>query len=427
MRDQAYANEPAHLNRTNVVQRRRGRPPLDYRKLARYGANLVVLPGLDYNPKDYDRHDRQEFITTQNNTEFLARVTADDPYREEHENKVFADFDARYFYLNGKFQGNGTKTGNKSYTGPMAMNIGVRYRPVPDHVQFVFEDQYYNAAVQSSQYSTIDNFVTGGVTPRSAYVLVDDLPYASYVMAGLYKPMFGYETPDHTSLLNTLLFANNSTTGGDTFDEDSFRSATALYKAVTIGSSPNVPFINISYIMPMDQLSPALGWYQDTGIDVTTGLRFVTMGASIMFSYWDTKGPEVQNGPSLENRMYGVTGGIDIPDVIFHRNHDLIANVDFSDIKREFSPGAFDSGSVQTYDFKYRLWREMYGEFTYASSNVARNMKAGSAYESDYGIRSFLLPGMDVELLVSSRDDSDTVDNFQTKMTMTEAQLHLYF
>ena len=427
MHDQAYGHEPHPITRYNVVERRRGRPPIDYRRLARYGAKLVVLPGVKYNPKDYDRHDHQEDIVAASPTEFFSRVTDDDPYREERENKVFAGFEARYFYLNGKFSGDGNRVGNFSFTGPMAMDLGVRYRPVPDHVQFVYENRYYNAAVVNGGWSSLDHFVTGGDTPRSAYVLVDDLPYASYAMYGLYKPMFGYQDPDHTSLLNTLLFANNQTSGGDTFDEDNFRSATALYKAVTIGASPNVPFFNISYIMPMDTLNTIDGWYQDQGIALTTGLRFVTLGASIMFSYWDTKGPRVQNGPSLENKMYGVTAGMDIPDLIFHANHDLIANIDFSNIDREFSPGAYDSGSVQTYDFKYRLWREIYGEFTYATSNVARNLKAGSAYESDYGIRSFLVPGVDVEFLVSSRDDIDAVDDLQTKMTMAEAQLHLYF
>src|SRR5690606_110709 len=157
--------------------------------------------------------------------------------------------------------------------------------------------------------TAIDNIFTGTNAEsqvRSAYLLVDDLPYATYVMYGLYRPMFGHMTPDHTTLLNNLLTADNRN-GGHAYNDFRADSAKMIHRALTIGGSPNVPFANIHYIMPIED-ETFLSKYalaRDRGFALNLGGRFVTLGASFMLSWWSTEGPREAGGVNLKTDMIG--------------------------------------------------------------------------------------------------------------------------
>ncbi|MCB0349850.1 MAG: hypothetical protein KDD38_01625 [Bdellovibrionales bacterium] len=385
---------------------------------AKKGAPLVVMPGVDYNEKDFDKSDRQEHINVKNRTEFMARLTEDDPYRLERSKSVAAGGDFRYFYIDSKKDRTIGTDVDYSTMLAMSFDLGVKVRPVPEHVSLVFEHRYMQAPdyTGKNEQSSPEKVFNSG-TVRSAYVMVDDLPYATYLMYGLYRPQFGHYSTDHTSLLNTIMYANNAS--AQSFDASTSTSAVAINKVLTLGGSPNVPFANIHLIMPTDKEFAVNPFSQDRGFAATLGGRFVSYGASFMLSWWSTKGPRGGTGPELKNDMISLTGGFTY--------RDFIVNADWTSIDREFAVGSSDAGTVSTFEFKYRFFREMYLMANYATSAIARNLKAGNATEMMYGAKFFLYPGSEVELLMVNRDDHDDATGADTKTTGLQAQLHLYF
>lgn len=411
---QKYANMPKNMPQSGPEAKK-------WQEMAKHGPPLVVVGGVDYNEKNYDKSDRQEHINVGDQVEFLARLTEDDPWREERKQSVFAGGDFRYFFLDyDKDKATGVDT---SYDGLLAMgfDVGVRVKPATHNFSLVFEHRYFQGPNLVKDQSSPEKVFEAGSQVRSAYAMVDDLPYATYVMYGLYRPQFGHMNPDHTTLLNTIMYADNANA---TFDSYPATSAKAVHKALTIGGSPNVPFANIHMIMPTDLPVGGNPFSQDKGFAVSAGGRFVSYGASFMVSWWSTKGPRNNAGPDLKNDMLSVTGGGTFKD--------FIANVDFTTVERESAPGASDRGTVTTYELKYRFWREMYGVFNYASSNVARNLAAGDATETMVGAKFFLVPGSEFEILMINREDNTTdpdpaITNRKTDTKSLQAQMHLFF
>lgn len=402
-----------------------GKDLTKWQEMAKNGASLVVIRGTNYQENQYDRSDRQEHINVDNRTEFLARLTEDDPYRVERQQSLFAGGDFRYFYLDTeKNRSVGTDT---SYDGflAMAFDVGVRAKPSVHNLSLVFENRFYQGPIQDKSQTSpekiFENGGSAGSQVRSAYIMLDDLPYATYVMYGLYRPQFGHYNPDHTSLLNSIIFADN-TSAASSFDVIQATSARAVSKALTIGGSPNVPFANIHMIMPTDDPIGGNPFSQEKGFALSFGGRFVTYAASFMFSWWSTKGPRNNSGDDLKNNMISITGG--------GAYKKLIGNVDFTTVDREFQSGGADKGTVTTYELKYRIWREMYGVFNYASSNVTRNLKSGKASETMFGGKMFLWPGSELEILLVNREDStddSSSTNKKTDSKALQAQMHIYF
>jgi hypothetical protein len=388
--------------------------------MSKRGAPLVVIPGVTYDEKDYDKTDKQEHITVGSRTEFLARLTEDDPYRIERERSVFGGGDFRYFYLDYKKDSSDPAIPVQKYSGSLAMafDAGIKVRPTKEHTSIVVENRFFQGPNPTNGQADPDQVFTAGSTVRSAYLLIDDLPYATYVQYGMYRPQFGHYNPDHTTLLNSILFANNEN-GATNYDEIGDNSAFAVNKALTIGGSPNVPFANIHMIMPTTDPYAPNPFSQDSGFAISAGGRFVTYGASFMVSYWATKGPRGGVGPDLKNTMIGLTGGATV--------RDIVLNFDYTMVDREYEPGGADAGNVTTLEAKYRFWREMYGILNYASSNVSRNLKSGASSELMYGVKAFLTSGVEFEFLMISRDDRNAGSGATTSSDGMQGQLHLFF
>lgn len=405
--EQAYGKMPPKLSAADTKK---------YTRMAKVGAPLAVTKEIDYSEEAYSRADAQELITVETPVAHFARMTNVDPYRIERKRDVFASGDFRYFYLDGEAETKAATTSTREIEGkgPMVFDMGVKYRPTKEKVSLVFEHRYYNFVTVDGQGALEHTFDNGQV--RSAYVLVDDLAYNTYIQYGLYKPMFGHVTPDHTTLLNSMLYTDNSS--GTT---DRFASARALNKVLSIGGSPNVPFVNLHWIQPLDNVTdyPMAG---ESGFAANLGGRFVTLGTSIMFSYWSTKGKRAAGGAELATKMMGLTTGFSL------FNNRVILNLDFSDIQKEFAPGSSDKGNVYTVEAKYRAWREMYLLANFAQANTARTLKAGESSEVSYGIKTFLWPHVELELLMSNKEDRYEGSPPTTVNTdLMQAQLHLFF
>lgn len=392
----------------------------EWTEMSKEGPKLAVLAGAKYREENYDRSDKQEHIIAPSTTspEFLARLTEDDPYRTEKENPWSVGAELRYLYVDTDKDFSGPSNladVSKDYRIPMAFDIGARYRPIPKHLQLVFEHRYYNYPfVGANSKSDILWTTDGQSVNRSTYVLIDDLSYNTYFMYGNFKPMFSHSSSDHTTLLANITTAQEA----DTFYKVNAYSSANTYRSFSFGGSPNVPFFNFHWIMPRRNESPAGALSTEPasseGYVVNLGGRFVTLGASILFSYWDTK---ADLATDIERKMMSVSGGF--------TKKDWIVNFDVTEIERKQT--GKDKGQVQTLETKYRFYRENYFLINYATANTARNLRNGEASEMSFGLKSFYIPGTEFELLYITREDrnGDTTDKLKTNQMQLQA--HLFF
>ncbi len=366
---------------------------------------LTTTKSLDHKEKYYNQYSNSDWKqNAKSKKQFLSRVPAGDPYRLERKKLLTGGADLRYFY--GKFTDDSIANGAGDFDLNVLMgaDIGLRFKPTEEHFSIVLENRF--SANPRAQTGLVDGgFQRSKV--RSAYVLSDNLPYNSWVMAGIYRPQFGYYTPDHTSLTATL-------TG---MDQDS------SYKAIGVGSAPNVPFINFHLLTKKgydgDRGRNGLDNFQDeTGYNVNVGARFVTLGLNAKFSYWSTSGKD-GNNPLLEfdRNMYSATGGF--------RFKRLIGNVEF--LNWTVDKSGENSGAVVTFDSKTQIWRENYLIFTSSSANTAKNGSPGKASEISFGLKSYLAAGLKLDIIYQTRSEREDQNDETRDQNLFYIQAHAYF
>ena len=348
---------------------------------------LLTVPDEDIRERAFSRNHEYFDSTEISNETYKSIIPVGDPYQLERMFYVSGGADFRYFIMD---RIDGPVTSGKSFKAfPMAADLYLRFRPIREYISLVTEARFLNGPNNSQ----LEKFFTSESQVRSAYLLSDNLPYNSYVMAGLYRPLFGYYTPNHTSLASTI----------------SGLGIRSVFLAASVGSSPNVPFVNLHLI------GPTAGGANIHGFAANVGGRFVTLGASLMFSYWRTTTQTA--GMDLVRSMYSATGGLQLGPTT--------ANVELLHVSQEFAPGSRNAGDVFTVDTQTRLWRENYFLFNWARSNVARSLLKGSGTEWMIGLKSYLIAGTDFELLLIDR--KDTVLNIESSTKDVQFQIHLFY
>lgn len=368
IKDQNYARLPKKA----MKSRKKTRP------------RLRTIPFHQVNEKLYDRyHDPSYEVMVQDRREYLSRIPKVDPIFEEKRRRVIGGGDLRYMM---------DATAGRDLTGwMMAADLGVRVRPIEDHLQLVLESRFLNGPSNER----IEQGFTSSARAKTAMIYVDDLPYNSYVLGGLYRPMFGHYDANHTAL-------SPSVTG---------LGQEALFQGVSVGASPNVPFANVHYIGPMkdDDYNKAKGFI------VNAGGRFVTMGGSIMISYWNTKGTEA-TGIDRDREMFAISGGGQLGPL----------NFTFEALRVELATGTqTDKGNVYSLWLKYPVWRSIYLTANGAIGNINRSVGEGDANEYGMGIKAFPVVGTEFEVMAISRTET-TVSRSITDTGM-QAQIHVFF
>jgi hypothetical protein len=385
------------------------RPPAPFEKQPYFDKNLVAqvqrkneaLPSpLAKHPmlatsqqgnideSDYSRkHEYFDFTQVSAST-YETLLPVGDPYLMERMFYLSGGADFRYFVFE-RLNNAPTSTGHNLRAFPMAADLSLRLKPIPNYISLVTEARFLNGP----NHSQLDSLFTSEARVRSAYLISDNLPYNSYVMAGLYRPLFGYYTPDHSSLAQTI----------------SGLGARSVFLAASIGASPNVPFVNLHLIQPMTA-GPDI-----KGFAANLGGRFVTMGASFMFSYWRTT-TTTANVPLIKS-MYSATGGLQLGPTT--------ANLDLLHVNQEYAPGLANGGDVITLDTQTRIWRENYLLASIACADIARSLMPGKGIEWQAGFKSYLIAGTDLELLFVNK--TDTVSNIDTTTQDIQFQIHLFY
>jgi hypothetical protein len=360
------------------------------------GAPLKTVPHL-ISESEFDRKKAAfEKVVELNQGVVLSKIPFEDPYRLRNREVLVSGGDFKFMTIQKTVVQTDTKT-TRSF--PMSADIGVQVRPL-DKLSMVTEARFANPPERPK----LDQLYTSSPQVRSAYLMVDDLPFNSYVMSGIYRPMFGHYAIDHTSLSSTLTgFGYN-----------------AAFNTTSFGTAPNVPFFNLHLINPMQNATAN----QSKGLAVNLGARFVTLGASGTLSYWNTKTIDPATGSESGGRnMTSVAVGGMLGQYIF--------DLDFMRVQKT-TVSSIDEGTCLSWENRYRVWREMYVEAIVAWANTAKDSSPGSSNDLSVGFRSFLMSGLEMSLMYSdkynSTKDRSTGEQVTAERTkLITAQMHFFY
>jgi hypothetical protein len=383
----------------------------------RYGAPLQEVEETTVDEGVYDRRDKLEYINTltERPQDFVFQIPNEDPYREILRTKVDGGADVRWQTQRGEFKRSsvaGKEDGKIWQSFLMSADLGLRWRPMHKKFHLVWEGRYFG---QPGAKKLVEEPASIFIR-RSLYVMIDDLPFATYVMAGFYRPIFGNPHPDHTLLSQRMMsFALHDSPG--IYD--------LTYEALSFGGSPNVPYANVHLIRKKFDLKGK----DDTneGFAINGGGRFVSFGASVNFSYWRTKREVVADTTSLpvearvEMSHIGF-GGMLGPTTI---------TIDGISIIKDVPQVGYFKGGVWQLETYTKVWREFYGTAGYHMSNTAEDLNPGRASQIRLGVKAFLTPGVEVsagvrrETFETEKVDERTFDTGYTLNTWT-SQIHFF-
>lgn len=366
------------------------------------GLNLVETTS-EMDESEYSRKHGNEKVIAQSQTEFLYQIPNLDPWRIKFNSKVDGGGDFRWYSASSTFKNDGSSSSNW-FSFLMAADLGIRYRPVYKKLNFVYESRFFGSHAKHNKYSN----TFGGASTRSLYMMVDDLPYNVFVQGGYYRPLFGNLSPDHDHLAQQMIsFAMSGR----------FRSQSLVMEAVSAGTAPNVPYLNLHKIgklldTPEDRTD---------GFALNTGMRFVTLGASVNLSYWSTK----QKGSEKPNllEMVSIGGALKLGRAVLSYEGLSIIKDD-QNTQRDLR-----QGGVHSLDAHIRLWKEVYWQSNIAASNASRELTPGSAQQLKTGIRGFMIPGIECGVFYENTKESQKLQSttISRDTQRISSQLHAYF
>lgn len=383
------------------------RAPEDASEVARFQekpAPLNTTTDEDVNEGLYDRRDRREHVLSPSKEAFEAGIPDDDPYREMLWSHTDGAATLRWLTYSTS---SGSKQDYKNFL--MNVDLAMRYRPFYRYIHLVYEGRFLGLP----QKTNLDPMVKKPQV-RSLYAMVDDLPYNIFAMGGYYLPLFGHFVPDHTLLTQRML--TKAFTGSPQ------GAYNILFKAYSVGTAPNVPYLNIHRIIDLmgkpDGSSPTEGWAANAG------LRFVTLGASINYSVWKTT-----EEPTNSQKEQGVT----VPRRTLLHSLNLTSTLlqnrwyfglDAISIEQD-DDTAFRRSGVVSIDSKFRLWREIYLTGLWALARSNEQLMPGVAREIQGGFTGFLIPGLQWTVaLTRGQDQSDGQESRNRQAIMS--QIHAY-
>ncbi len=375
--------------------------PKNIKKLVKKRGLPLVEKDGEMNEPLYDRRYGRAKVIYKNREHYLYQVPEGDPWRQMALSKFDGGVDLRWYMAQADIKVNGEK--QKRWTNfLMAADFGLRYRPIYRKVHFVYETRMFGNPQPGTE---IEDTLKASTT-RSLYGMVDDLPFNIFVQGGYYRPLFGNYVPDHTALSQQM---QSYTLQGN------YQAYNLVYEAVTIGTAPNVPYGNIHLLRKNinDPDSALRGW----GANV--GLRFVTLGGSLNLSYW--RSTDDRGGEDIrEVEMYSFVAG-----AIFANR--VTAFYEGNSYTRDKLDDDYRRGGVHTIDTHTKVWKEMYYVLNFALANTAKDLTEGSANQVKTGVRTFIIPGLDVTLLYEMESEEKKQTDTKVERNAISTQLHAYF
>jgi hypothetical protein len=183
-----------------------------------------------------------------------------------------------------------------------------------------------------------------------------------------------------------------------------------------------VPFANIHLIQRQYGAKT-----NDTnkGFALNLGGRFVTLGGSVNYSFWNSQRDEKVAGETVTPRvqMHSLSGGMQV--------WRFTLNAEAIGILKDVPNQAYRKGVVGTLDTYLRVWREIYFNMQYAQSNLTAQLTPGTVAQFRLGFRNFLFSGIETMLVYGvenqeaiATDDGQTASN--TISQDIQWQVHAY-
>lgn len=167
-----------------------------------------------------------------------------------------------------------------------------------------------------------------------------------------------------------------------------------------------------------DGSSPTEGWAANAG------LRFVTIGASVNYSIWQTNEAasmtQKEQGSTVPRRT--LLHSLNFTSTLFLNRWYL--GLDAISIEQD-DHLAFRRSGVVSIDTKFRLWREIYMTGLWALARSDEQLMPGSARESQIGFTSFLIPGLQWTVAYTKGQDHSKDKEAQDRQTLM-SQVHAY-
>ncbi|MDE3270282.1 MAG: hypothetical protein OYH77_08395 [Pseudomonadota bacterium] len=379
--------------------------------LKKRGYPLVVGKQSIINAETSFKRDGLEYQIAKDNLEFLRQIPQQDPYRLFTDSKIDGGGGFRYQLVHLPQRG---ATKASTYLFLMSADLALRWRPMYRNLHVVFEQRGigFPQRVKSLKKSFIQaRELLETSRTRSLYLLVDNLPFNSYVMAGLYRPLFGGNpSPDHTTLMQKLWSTHLGQTG----------SYSSRFRGLSIGTAPNVPYANLHFII-RDESGRYDKQDRTRGVAGNVGLRFVTLGLNSTYSFWYTanktdagKKSTLANSASVAAQLWRSTLMLEYMNL---RTNTKDSNA------AETSKTAKMNTHVVEVDTYTRVWREFYLLAQYALAHHERENEQEMKHSWYIGTRAFLMAGIDVSLRYAQMRADEEKD---AKQSLT-AQLHFYF
>lgn len=374
-------------------------------KMPKEGFPLVEVDSATV-PEHLYLRDGLEFVTATRD-EFLYQIPQGDPYRLLDESKIDGGADVRTQFTQYTYTDNNPDTpdSDKPQWRRFLMNVdfSLRWRPIHRKVHFVYESRMLGSPVPDAKYEdTLKQSST-----RSLYLLVEDLPYNVFVMGGYYRPLFGNFIPDHYAIAQEM--TSYAMTG-------STKNYGIVYNAMSAGTAPNVPYLNVHLIQKR------IGDADDRtkGFALNTGLRFVTLGGSLNYSYWRTTDERSDRKIAVEMHSFNAAA------LLFRTT----TSIEAVSLARDVDTEDFRQGGVYMLDTYTQIWRENYFTLAYSLANTMRELKPGKTNQSKVGLKSFIIPGVEINLSMDNRQETAEQPDGSSKITTVKGiagQMHLFF
>jgi hypothetical protein len=373
-------------------------------RLSETPAKLASTEEEDLEEALYDRRDRREHVLSASRQSFEAGIPDDDPYREMLWSHTDGAATIRWLTYSSS---SGSKKDYKSFL--MNIDLAMRYRPIYRYLNLVYEGRFLG----QPQKTHLDLMIKRPQV-RSLYAMVDDLPYNVFIMGGYYLPLFGHFVPDHTLLTQRML--------SKAFTGSPQGAYNVLFKAYSVGTAPNVPYLNVHRII--DRMGKADGSSPTEGWAANAGLRFVTLGASINYSIWQTTEAasirQKEQGSTIPRRT--LLHSLNFTSTLFLNRWYL--GLDAISIEQD-DDSAFRRSGVVNLDTKIRLWREIYMMGLWALARSDEQLMPGFARESQVGFTSFLIPGLQWTIAYTKGQEQSDGQEAQHRQALM-SQVHAY-
>jgi len=275
------------------------------------------------------------------------------------------------------------RVSGKTRSFPMSSEFSIRVRPLLHHLHLIYQNILLGRI--DDQMFRIQH--EGDRRFRQRYaVMIDALPYNTYVRAYRGQPMYGLRRPNHTLWIREKI-------GLDQF---------STTDAVEVGGTPNVPFLRASY-MTGDPYAPAE--HRQKGYSFHGGFRGVTLGWHLNTSLWET------SSQSSEVSMQAFGAGLNFKNFLVYgeTNERHVREVSSASITSSLPRGVHPSSSITEFSLAYAGIRGLtLGSVIESMSDDSRESKRSSIF-----IDAHPIPHLHLELWYrqesGSRSYSDTI------------------